>query len=88
MDARNINGATPLIYAVQANSPSIVELLLKFKANPNLQEYVDVGEKAAIHYAVEKNLFKVCQLLIDYGADPNVKDKRGMTALHYAARLG
>ncbi|CAD8052048.1 unnamed protein product [Paramecium sonneborni] len=88
VDARNINGATPLIFAVQANHPQITELLLKFKANPNLKEYYDVGEKTALHYAVEKNQFKLCQLLLDYGANPSLQDKRGLTCLHYAARQG
>lgn len=63
-------------------------MLLKFKANPNLKEYYDIGEKTALHYAVEKNLFQICSLLLDYGGNPSLQDKRGMTCLHYAARLG
>jgi ankyrin repeat protein len=35
VNARNINGATPLHYAVQARNPLMIELLLKFKADPN-----------------------------------------------------
>lgn len=33
VNARNINGATPLHYAVLANSPLMVELLLKFQVS-------------------------------------------------------
>ncbi|KAM3144131.1 hypothetical protein pb186bvf_003895 [Paramecium bursaria] len=88
VDARNINGSTPLIFAVQANNPTITEVLLKFQANPNLQEYYDVGQKAALHYAVEKNLYQISSLLLEYGANASLQDKRKMTSLHYASRLG
>lgn len=59
INARNINGATPLHYAVQVNSLQIVDLLLKYKANPNLQEYIEVGLRTPLHYAVEKNSIEV-----------------------------
>ena len=44
--------------------------------------------KTALHYAVEKNYFEISALLLDYGANASIQDKRGMTSLHYAARLG
>ena len=72
VNACNINGATALHYAVQINNPTIVEILLKYKADPNRHEYHDVGEKTALHYAVEKDSFEVCSKLLDYGANPNL----------------
>ena len=87
-NACNINGATALHYAVHINNPSIVEILLKYKADPNRHEAHDVGEKTPLHYAVEKNAFEVCSKLLDYGANPNLKDKRGLTPLHYSAKFG
>jgi ankyrin repeat protein len=37
---------------------------------------------------VEKNNYEITNLLLDQGADPTSGDKRGLTVLHYAARLG
>ena len=65
-----------------------MEILLKYKADPNRHEAHDVGEKTPLHYAVEKNAFETCSKLLDYGANPNLKDKRGLTALHYSAKFG
>ncbi|KAL4475039.1 hypothetical protein ABPG74_001735 [Tetrahymena malaccensis] len=87
-NACNINGATALHYAVNINNPVIVEILLKYKADPNRHEHHDVGEKTPLHYAVEKNSYEVCNKLLEYGANPNLKDKRGMTPLHYSAKYG
>lgn len=53
-----------------------------------MKEYNDVGEKTPLHYSVEKNNFEITNLLLDAGANPTIGDKRGLTALHYAARFG
>ena len=66
----------------------IVEILLKYKAEPNVKEYFDIGQKAPIHYAVQKNNYEVVAKLLEYGANPSIQDKKGFTALHYAARFG
>jgi len=50
----------------------VVEILLKFKADPNLQEFHEVGLKTPLHYAIEKNSFNCCQTLLEYGANPNI----------------
>lgn len=88
INARNINGATPLHFAVTYQNPTILEILLKFKANPNLKEYYDVGECTPLHRAVELDNFDICRLLLDFGANPSIQCKKGFTALHYAARNG
>lgn len=54
----------------------------------NTQEYHDVGEKTPLHYSVEKNNFEITNFLLDNGANTTLGDKRGLTALHYAARFG
>ena len=36
VNCKNINGQTPLHYAVNAEARSVVEVLLQFDANPNL----------------------------------------------------
>lgn len=88
INGRNINGATPLHYAVAYQNFTVTEILLKFKANPNLKEYYDVGECTPLHRAVELNNFEICRILLDYGANPSLQCKKGLTALHYAARNG
>jgi ankyrin repeat protein len=50
----------------------MIEILLKFKSDPNLAEYHDVGQKTPLHYAVEKNSFEICSMLLDYGANPSL----------------
>jgi ankyrin repeat protein len=43
VNCRNINNATPLHFAVNSQNSTIVELLLKFNANPDLKESYDIG---------------------------------------------
>lgn len=88
INGRNINGATPLHYAVSYQNLTVTEILLKFKADPNLKEYFEVGECTPLHRAVESNNFEICRILLDYGANPSIQCKKGFTALHYAARMG
>jgi ankyrin repeat protein len=72
VNCRNINGATPLHYAVHANSAAVIEILLKHGADPNLKEYIEMGEKAPLHYAIEKNAFECSKKLMEYGANTSV----------------
>lgn len=72
-----------------------MKIVLKYGGDPNAkvpfrttQEYNDVGERTPLHYSVEKNNFEITNLLLDAGANPTIGDKRGLTALHYAARFG
>lgn len=41
-----------------------------------------------MHYSVEKNNYELTMLLLDHGANPTLGDKRGLNALHCAARFG
>ena len=88
INARNINGSTPLHFAVFSENPTLVSIILSYNPNPSPQENYDTGEKTPLHYAVEKDLFEICSKLLDFGANCNSKDKRGLTPLHYAARFG
>ena len=88
VNCTNINGATPLHFAVYYQNKDILEVLLKNGANPNTREYNDVGLCTPLHRAIERNNYEVCKTLLLNGADPNITEKNGFTALHYAARKG
>ncbi len=54
VDVRNLNGATPLHYAVYYDNSAFVEIFLSYGANPNIQEYWHAGEATPLHRAIEK----------------------------------
>ena len=71
-------------------------MLLKYGAQPNIQEYHEVGMATPLYRACEKNFLEVrerevtqiAELLLLFGADPTIPNKNGFTALHVAARHG
>lgn len=71
-NACNINRMTALHMAVEINNVAIVEILSRFKADPNRRTAHDVGEKTPLHLAVEKLNYEVCSILLDFGANPNI----------------
>jgi ankyrin repeat protein len=44
--------------------------------------------RAALHYAAGYGSILATEQLLQYGADVNVKDKAGMTPLHFAVQMG
>ncbi len=79
---------TPLASAVIGEgADTTVELLLQFKADPNL----DPGTGATLHAAVEglsDATPSLIHLLVRLRADPNQKTAEGQTPLHVAAEYG
>jgi ankyrin repeat protein len=55
------------------------EYLLKFGANPNLQ---DSHGNTALHIAALGSELEAVNLLLQYNADPNIQNKKGNTPLH------
>lgn len=88
VNAVNINGSTPVHYAIYYENNDILEVLLKYGANPNVKEIEGIGGCTPIHRAVEKNNYELVQTLLKAGADPNITEKNGFTTLHLAARKG
>ncbi|CAK4085516.1 unnamed protein product [Aphanomyces euteiches] len=76
--SRNSRGLTPLIIAVMTNKKDdiiIVNMLLKFGANPN-----DVHDATTIiHTAISLKLLKVAGALVRAGAKLDVEDSEGKT---------
>ena len=87
-DARNINGCTPLHFAVEAQNKTMIESLLQFKADPDIQDNEEVGMNTPLHKAVEKNMLDVVDLFLQCGADGTKQNKHGFTSLHIAAKEG
>ena len=67
---------------------TLIQMLLQYGADPNLQENHEIGKNTPFHKAVEKNLYDACKLFITYGGDPTIKNKSGFSALHIAAKDG
>jgi uncharacterized protein len=85
VDARDSNGMTVLILAVDAGCDSIVEFLLEHKASPNL---TDRWGQTALMLAAGRNNLGCAKLLLAGGAALNTKAKNGLTALQYATENG
>ena len=93
INAQDINGMTPLMFAIQSGHYGIFEDLIdnlygkfSFEFNFNIQ---DNNGKTALHYAAEYKSMNYTNLLIHKfitkdSVDLNIQDKDGKTALHYA----
>ncbi len=77
-----IYGATPLMFAASYCEKDIVELLLSYGADANLQ--TDEGS-TALMFASTKGSKEIVELLLSHGADANLQADDGVTALMCAA---
>ncbi|MGY8523673.1 ankyrin repeat domain-containing protein [Paracidovorax citrulli] len=78
--------STPLAWAVRAHNPRMVEVMLKYGADPNL---VVADGYTALHIAVQEDLPNMVRLLLDYGASPDVHASlERTTPLMLAAKAG
>lgn len=64
---RDIEGRTPLIWAIRGKQKAAVELMLKKGADINM---TDVWEKSPLSFATELMCDDIAQLLLDRGAKP------------------
>ena len=77
---------TLLHYAAEAGKNKAVKLLLRRKANTEIQ----AGERGLtpLHIAARLGQEMVVELLLKYGADVEARSSEGFTSLHHAARCG
>lgn len=73
VDAKDKKGRTPLSVAARAGLNSVVDMLLRNRANPNLSTNV---MRTPLHYACLSGYVGVVILLLDGGAWLEASDKR------------
>jgi len=80
-------GAVPLMRAVDAENLECVKVILE-----NAKDTIDIRDsyhkRSALLMAIKDNKIEIAHYLIRSGASLSVSDKKGQTALHYAAKLG
>ena len=77
--------ATPLLSAAAGNHTSIVRMLLKSGANPNVRER---GAYTPLHAAAENGNVEIIQLLIFGGADLHARSDEGQLPVDLAVEKG
>ncbi len=75
--------ASPLLWSLRVNMPSVTAYLLQQKADPNLQS---LNGYTALHIAAAAGLYKQVEELLKAKADPLIKDKKGYIPRQYAER--
>jgi len=84
-NAAGLEGTTPLIWAVDCQSPAGAAALLRAGANPN---YVWSGHVTPTFMAATRKNSAVLEVLLQHGGDPNTHDSDGDSVLMGALTLG
>lgn len=78
VDAKDVLGRTPLMYASFSGKLNIVEILVYAGANVNAR---DIRGNTALMFAAEHRHTNVIEFLLSNGAEPNIQGENGETAL-------
>lgn len=81
LNAKDVNGYTPLHIAVERNFSEIAKLLIKSGADLN-SKGVGLLEETPLHLAIKEGNNEMVKLLLESGADVNARDSDGETPLH------
>ena len=85
VDAATLEGATPLVFAIENNRIDAVNALLKH--NPEL-DLSTANDETPLMMAVKMRNFEITESLLRAGSDIEYTDRYGATCLHYAAVNG
>ncbi|CAL4910186.1 unnamed protein product [Urochloa decumbens] len=86
VDATDVQGATPLVFAVQGTgSTDVVSLLLSHGADANMG---DTGGIVPLHIAAERGFYEVAELLLSDGAEVDPICENSGAPIHIAAKHG
>lgn len=80
-EIKDENGMHLIHWAVDRNTPEILEYFISLNANINLQ---DSELQTPLHYATTCGHLKCIQILINHGADKNILDGDGLTCIDVA----
>jgi len=81
----NLDGMTPLHYAVQNGHLTIIKILV---LNGAKLDQTDIDNRTPLLLAVHFNQLDIAEFLVQQGADVNIPDYEGLTPLFYAAAYG
>jgi hypothetical protein len=82
VNAKDEKGKTALMYSAEISHATVVQILLRAGADPNVQE--KGHGYTALMYAVQNNDVDIVRLLINWGVDRSLQDYTGNTALMQA----
>ena len=85
LDTPDVDGNTPLFFAVYRGSVLTVQALLSAGANPNP---MNKAGQTPLHYAVHSGRFAIVEILLDLGVPTHVEDKDGQTPASLAKDHG
>lgn len=80
----NVNGDTPLHYAVKKEDYDLLGILLSYV--PDIDVENEDGD-TSLHLAVKTSEIELVQMLLDYGASVEVKDAKKRTPAVLASQL-
>ncbi|XP_044739502.1 myb-like protein U [Chrysoperla carnea] len=81
----NYNGSTPLMLCTEHDNVEIAKLLLKHKADTEVQDLK--SGRTVLFQAIEANNEPMVKLLIEKGADPKKRDYSGITPLEVISEI-
>ena len=83
-NVRSDQGVTPLMLAAQKRQLEMVELLLAYKANPNLVSRRERDTALIVSSYGMPPVLEIVEALLNSGADPDIQDSRNKTAVDWA----
>lgn len=84
-DTKNNSGYTPLHTAVATRNKLMIEILIKNKANLNIQDNL---LDTPLHWAANEGHEEIVQMLLDAGAKKDFKNNENNTPAEIATKKG
>jgi len=82
LNAKDVQGSTPLLNAAYGGQKEVVDYLIKKGADLNS---LNTYKYTPLHYSILRRHIEVAEMLIKAGADPNISNVWGYTPIHTCA---